>query len=334
MNLTEKFEKELYKFKEWIIDNYTPFSITNNQQTCFENIDMSNYIEPPRNKLEVYVKMIMKDYKIISKETGNQIENYKTIVINFKNAKITKKNEKKESKKTKIIKNAINVTIIPTIDKTIDSSDFYWHDTLEDINTEQLINIFGEPDYVYSENRDSKDIWEWKITIGNNKYCIYDWRSDFLHDTEKHTRENMNNIIWNLGGESKKRILNDIKILIKYINTNQNINVDNTEQDWGSRPPRDRCLAAEGIPSEQQIYLEENTEHVIEECTEETDACYLDINSFDTHEDEDILTDNYLIENSDEIDIELDFADNNNKLANLSLVNIDFSLDEIEFDDN
>lgn len=322
MNLTEKFEKELYKFKEWIVENYTPFSIVNNEQTEFQKIDMSNYIEPPRNKLEVYVKMIMKDYKIISKQTGNQIENYKTIVINFKNAKITKKNEKKESKKT--IKNSINGNISPIVDKTIDSSDFYWHDILDDITTEQLINVFGEPEYVYTKQRerDSKDIWEWKITIGNNKYCIYDWRSDFLHETEKHTRENMKRVIWNLGGESKKRILADIKMLIRYINTEIKT-TDCSEQEWGVQ-------STESAKQQLQKNTEEKPEEDIieEESTEQTDDYCLDVNSL---EDEDILTENYLIENSDEIENEIDLK---LKLTDLPVLNHNFSLDEIEFDDN
>ena len=314
--LTEKFEKELYKFMVWADNNYSLASEDNKPQDIdnkmlFKNLDMSNYVEPPRNKLEIFVKMIMKNYKIVSKETNNTIENYKTLVINFKNDKTTKKIQKKESKNEK------NTNKIPIIDKTIDSSDFYWHETLDypKIHTQQLIEIFGEPDYLYNKDSDSKNIWEWKISIGNNKYCIYDWRSEFFDDIEKHTYENMNNIIWNLEGESKKKIVADLKILMKFINKNSTkINFETEIQS--------------------KIQTENTNDKHLEEIENLEETEEIELDNINIENEQEYSTEDYLNE-TEEIDETHEIIENinnqTNKLINLSLSNL--SLDEIEFDD-
>lgn len=213
---TEKFQKELCKFINWADEKYIIFDKENNK-ISWSKIDDINYEEPPRNKLDMYIKELMKNYKIKTFQEENTIENYKTIIINFKNDKHEKKMDKNKKKQQKL--NKENNTIISISD--FDSSDFYWHDTLDNISSEQLINVLGDPEYTYNES--SFHIWEWKITIKKNKYSIYDWKSQNLYDIDKHTKDNLKNIIWHISGENKKKSINDIKTLLKYINTNSKI---------------------------------------------------------------------------------------------------------------
>lgn len=220
---TEKFQKELNKFNKWAKKNYTILDKDNekNIEVEWENISIPEYQEPPRNKLELYIKETIKLYKIKSNDTNNEIENYKTIVLNFKNEKSTKKRIKTDKKEKTEIKNKDKELKHPTLDSNIDSTDFYWHDNL-DVKTTDLIQTFGEPEYTWNEESDH--IWEWKIILNDKKYSIYDLETEFLKNKLEHTFENMQNVKWNIAGELKKKSIRDIKNINKYIeNTNKKL---------------------------------------------------------------------------------------------------------------
>lgn len=333
MIFTEKFEKELTKFINWAIENYTVLD-DNNNVINWKSIIVSEYKEPPRNKLEMYIKEIMKNYVIKSKQTDNKIENYKTIIINFKNEKKIKKglkNKKIDNKNNKI----------PILDKSIDTSDFHWHCQL-DVTTTQLLNAFGKPEYTY--NTLSKHIWEWKIIIKDKKYSIYDWRSEFLDDEKKHNFEiiDKNKIIWHLCGEKEKKSVVDIKNLLKYIENAKNKYFDNEENDDIMKKNINENTVEDDAEDdiediEDNIENEDNVEDVIEiqedikkdqnnmneiiDFTDDTES--LDMEKLNDEDEEYETDDIYLSDNENDEDI----------ITKIDKKNIQFDLENITLED-
>ncbi len=334
---SEKFEKEFNKFKKWASEKYIVlYKSDDEKQIDWDDISIPDYTEPPRNKLELYVKQTMNIYKIKSKETNNEIENYKTIILNFKNEKTIKKRVKTDKKDTKQEKDIKK----PICDTKIDSTNFHWHDEFTS-KTCELIAAFGEPEY--SWNDDSKHIWEWKLIINDKKYSICDLGSEFLKNQHEHTVENMCNVKWNISGESKKKSIRDIKSLYKYISVHST-NVKQKENTMDKQKKLKKQIKQNRKPKhskEENINKTQNEdENVICDQLNTEDTVYIDNKNLDDfeNENENFQTDDiaYEIEETEEIFSDSNEEDIDEIVSEISKCKMGIkhiNLDDINFDD-
>lgn len=213
--LTEKFEKELVKCFKWLNESgYVVKDVVDGAEVGWQMSLLVQFIEPGRNKLECYIKEIIKNY--IIEFGGKTIDDYKLIVKEFKESKASKISNKKsddklkekkvekskkeknteitkteKSKKTKKLENKIEEIVI---NMNLCTSDTYYLDTLV-YTTQQLVNILGDPEKTGNES--TKHQFEWKFMIRNNVYTIYDWKNE---DGEF---SNFEDAEWFLGGNSE-----------------------------------------------------------------------------------------------------------------------------------
>jgi hypothetical protein len=178
--LSEKCGKEIASFKKWLK--------VNNYEFDDSNID---FVEPKRNKLEMYIKAILKNGNILN--NGNEIGDAKLLVKDYKN-------------KTKKVKKVEKKGEIVYLGNILDEM-YYICDI--DFNTDYLETYFGcKAKEVKKENQR----YEWCFEYKGNKYMIYDWcYEDGSFEDYKDTE-------WHLGGiynEYKDEILE--KLLDKIV---------------------------------------------------------------------------------------------------------------------
>lgn len=92
--MTEKFEKELNKFFEWAKNKNIVVKNKSGEQIEWKK-DMIEFVEPSRNKMETFVKMVIAEYTVID-ENGNLMDDNKIIVVKYKLEKPKKKYNKKK----------------------------------------------------------------------------------------------------------------------------------------------------------------------------------------------------------------------------------------------
>lgn len=276
MNFSEKFIKELNKFKHWIInENFIIKNINENEtEININDIDMSDFKEPGRNKLECYIKELVKDYILYK---GSEIyDDYRQISIEFKNYK-----PKKQTKETKNTKNNVkNVNATVSIDKLVtvnkDSNNknnnklkVMFVDKLS-ISKSNLIKLFGMP--IVKETGQSKKMSEWCLKINERDY--------FICNGDEENNFNINSLKY-----KKKDIKNDIeqlKLYIDYKSKNETVNeIPNTE------------IKIEKIE-------ELNTINEINEINDETEEELNTINEIKVEKTEELNTINEIIDETEE----------------------------------
>lgn len=229
--LTKNFEKELFKFFDWVNDYYV---VENDLTDIMEwNKDLlSEFEETPRKKLDGFLKHVFKIYIIKNKETNDVIDSYIEMINQFKNHKETDKENgndqtvkrTRSKKQTSKIKNNDNNDNSDNESNTNDDLSNYKFD-LDDLNnieeesdvhdiiidnqlsttgtwwldnliykTEHLIKALGEPWFTGSDN--DKHRYEWKFKYKKNIYTIYDWRFQAEDFTD------LNDCEWFLGGNN------------------------------------------------------------------------------------------------------------------------------------
>lgn len=199
---SETFVNDLEKFKIWLDENeYYLNDIVTGEKVIFEK-NMIGFNEPSRNKLECYVKELIKYYSLVKED--EEVDDIKSMIKNFrqnkpkkvknniktkkeKNIKITKEKETKQDEKLEIenIKNEKDeietilkknkVDII--VKDSLDTEDVCYIDTLE-FCTADLEKVFGKPLKNGGEN--DKHQYEWKILVVMESkeiiYSIYNWK--------------------------------------------------------------------------------------------------------------------------------------------------------------
>ena len=227
--LSDKFKKELEKFFEWV--SVSGYVISDYDEVECEWSDelLSEFEEPSRNKLEMYIKGLFYKYVII--QGSEEITDAKLLTKEFKEApKVTKakkeKVEVKKAKKEKVeVKKAkkekveeeekpkkakkekveeLERQVEVVVDPKLDTSKTYYMDTI-DYTTDELKSVFGEP----MKTGDESDEWcfEWKLSVrekgkDDEIYTIYDWE-----DCEG----------WHIGG-----VVENIETIKQWINLNKN----------------------------------------------------------------------------------------------------------------
>jgi hypothetical protein len=226
--LTEKFNKEMEKFFEWASkNNYIIRDI--DDEECEWSIELlSEFKEPSRNKLEMYIKSLFDKYTIMT--DNNEINDAKLLSKEFKEFKPVKKSKKEEAltkkekvvkeKKEKVVKEKKEKVVKEKkeelvkekkeeeddikLDMSLDTSDTFYLDTLG-YSSLELTSVFGKPKQ--TGKKDEEHVYEWKLEVNDNVYTIYDWENE----------ENFENTKWHLGGINESK--NNIKALYKYIDS-------------------------------------------------------------------------------------------------------------------
>jgi len=159
--LSAKFEKELTSFIAWLPSTeYNVSDVANGSKVDWKDVVLSSFQEPGRNKLETFIKELMKVYFL--HENGVEITDVKLIAKQFREApkeskKVPKESKKvpketkkapKESKKEKVTEN--------TLDK---SEECFMRALL--YCSKKLAKCFGN-------NMDD----EWKLMIGSKGFSI------------------------------------------------------------------------------------------------------------------------------------------------------------------
>jgi hypothetical protein len=183
---SEKFVKEMEKFFAWSNEQgYTIFVAKTNKQVEWKMNLLTSFEEPGRNKLEGYLRDLMKTY-VIRKDSDEQ-DDYKVLAKEFKENK--PKRKRSDSATTSATEDVV------LVDKNLDTSETYYLYTL-DFTTEQLQAQMGKA--VKTGNKDASHRWEWKIKIGDNVYSVYDWKNeagefDDYQEAEWHVAGNKSN---------------------------------------------------------------------------------------------------------------------------------------------
>ena len=186
---SEKFVDDLVKFGMWLDENeYYLNDIVTGENIKLE-INLMNFKEPSRNKLECYVKELLKYYSLV--KYNEEIDDIKSMIKDFRQNKpkktIKKKNEIKKKEKDIVVKEDIVIKDIDVkedivikdiinLDTDRDTENACNIDTLE-FSTKDLEKIFGKP--LKNGKEHDKHQYEWKILVVTEKeeviYSIYNW---------------------------------------------------------------------------------------------------------------------------------------------------------------
>lgn len=191
-NFSETFASDLEKFKVWLSDNeYCLNDIVTGERIILEN-NMIGFNEPSRNKLECYVKELVKYYSLVKEE--EEVDDIKSMIKNFRQNKPKKVKNNIKTKKEKDMKTKNENEIIQDekveietklkenkvdiiVKDSLDTEDVCYIDTLE-FCTADLEKVFGKPLKNGGEN--DKHQYEWKILLVMENeeiiYSIYNWK--------------------------------------------------------------------------------------------------------------------------------------------------------------
>ena len=164
---SEKFAKEMEKFFSWAQEQgYVIQSAKTGTEKKWKLDLLKSFEEPGRNKLEAFLRELMKTYVI--RKDDEDVDDYKVMVKEFKDTK-------PKRKRTESTSSAGSTNDVCVVDSKLDTSGTYYLDTL-DFTTEQLEMRMGKP--VKTGGKDASFRWEWKVSIGDNVYSIYDWKNE------------------------------------------------------------------------------------------------------------------------------------------------------------
>ena len=239
LNLSTKFEKELSKFIAWVEKtDYKVSDIVDESKVEWKNVNIGNFEEPGRNKLETYIKELMKVY-FVSKN-GEEVNDIKLMTKEFreykpkrsidtesegekKKKKITKnENPKKsiENQKKTIAKPKKNIEEVKVVvSESFDTNGTWYLETLSE-STQDLVGIFGNP--IKNSKKDDYE-YEWKIMVGEKIFSIYNWLN---YDNEFYEFQDNE---WYLAGIEEKS--NEEKYLMNYIKQKGNLDIKQNDQE-------------------------------------------------------------------------------------------------------
>ena len=202
IELSTKFKSDLIKFFEWVeVANYTIKEKGVDQEWSL-NLN-KEFIEPARNKLAVFIELLMKKYNIYLDDS--EIIDAKQFVKNFKDYKPLKKERKMSPKspRKKSVPKAKKCNI--NIDLSLDTSTNGMLCPLKQ-STEELEKVFGCKAN-FTGGKDSR--YEWKFTMNNEIYSVYDWGYvDNTFDDYQKTE-------WFLGGDNES--IENIKMIRDFL---------------------------------------------------------------------------------------------------------------------
>lgn len=214
--LTDKFAKEVEKFFVWASVGYSVQDISGDTKVWSLSL-LKSFDEPARNKLETFIKELMKKYTI---SMGDEIvEDFKLFAKAYKEAPKVKKETKakltKEPKKV-VQKGHVNDKMKTepkktdiVVDANLDTSDTWHLETLE-FDTRQLVKAFGTP-LKNGGNEGDEHKYEWKLKVLGTEgvYTIY----DFINEDGSY--DDFDEAEWYLGGDNENK--ENIQKIIKYI---------------------------------------------------------------------------------------------------------------------
>ena len=228
LNLSTKFEKELSKFIAWVEKtDYKVGDIVDGSKIEWKNANIGNFEEPGRNKLETYIKELMKVY-FVSK-SGEEINDIKLMTKEFREYKPKrsidtesegekkKKTTKNEKTITKPKKNIEDVKVV--VSESFDTNATWYLRTLSE-STQDLVNIFGNP--IKNSKKDDYE-YEWKIMVGEKIFSIYNWLN---YDNEFYEFQDNE---WYLAGIEEKST--EEKYLRNYIKQKGNLDIKQNEPE-------------------------------------------------------------------------------------------------------
>jgi hypothetical protein len=301
MNLSTKFEKELAKFIAWVEKtDYKISDIVDGSNLEWKNVVLVNFEEPGRNKLETFIKELMKVY-FVSKGS-DEINDIKMMTKEFREykpkpkrerfdtesegeqKKVKKVNDQKKHKtESKNIKSKKNFDVV--VNESFDTNDTWYLDTLSQ-STEELVAIFGEP--IKNDNPDDYQ-YEWKIMVGGKVFSIYNWLNYYNEFYDFEDNE------WYLAGFVEKS--DEEKFLMNYIKTKPLVKVGNLDE---MLPFQTKEKQPELFGSEEEQEEQEEQEQELDETVSE------------------------LKETTHELDIELDFIEDDDLEINIDDIDFDF----------
>jgi hypothetical protein len=338
--ISEKFLKEYNRFIDWFpFTEYKLFD-KNGNQVELKKVDISGYEEPSRNKLETYIKYVMKNYLLTKND--EEITDIKLLAKKFreykpkrsrsksssddldKNVKNKKqknqkdekqKNQKDEKKEDVKPENSEKFVVIVRDDKYNSYTSFGSSNrslcslVKDDFNTSDTFYIDTLPYWTKQLRRcfgnpmeyDNEDFkYEWKIMVGSKIFSIYNW----LNDENKF--DDLEEYEWYLAGNSINT--SEQKFLMEFIN---NINSHIDENESYKQDEDDEEL-------EENVEVEDKEECSLEDNVEDKEECILEENV----EVEDMLENVEVDDRESMIDIELDLIDDED---------LEINIDDIEF---
>jgi hypothetical protein len=170
LEISEKFEKELVTFMLWLSDSDYKISKSKDSEELEWSIDLlGNFKEPGRNKLECYIKELMKEY-FISYE-NEEINDIKSITKNFREnkSKIYKQVKSKKRQNSSSVKSESSFVPIKKENVKKNNKNVFGLD----ITTEMLVEVLGMPNYY--KNSHIKYRWDIKCDKTEKSFVIYNW---------------------------------------------------------------------------------------------------------------------------------------------------------------
>lgn len=288
LKFSERFANDLEKFVVWMSSNNCIIADVVTGEPIEWNENLVEFEEPGRNKLECYVKELMKNYSLMV--NNEEVDDIKTMIRNFRENKPKKNNNKKENTKSEIkqIKKIESVITEEEIKKEIkqivvnsdiNTEDVYYIDTLE-FSTEELVNIFGDP--LSNGTLTTKHQYEWKIKVITEEevriYSIYNWM-----DKNKNFKDYLDNE-WHLGTEKecpenpKNGCECQIKKIIEYLNLQKSTKAHVAGQARGEISDKQDNMQVEAQCEQEK---KENQENIIKELfnLSDDDNSIIDIDS-------------------------------------------------------
>jgi hypothetical protein len=303
--LTDKFAKEVEKFFVWASVGYSVQDINGDAKVWSLSL-LKSFDEPARNKLETFIKELMKKYTI---SMGDEIvEDFKLFAKAYKEApkvkketktKLTKQDKKEpkkivqkgnvdEEKKTEPKKTDI------VVDANLDTSDTWHLETLE-FDTRQLIKAFGTPLKNGGKNggkEGDEHKYEWKLKVLGTEgvYTIY----DFINEDGSY--DDFDEAEWYLGGDNENT--ENIQKIIKYI-----INCEGKKPEVVKKEVKEPVTVKKEVKEPESVKKVKETETLKDLFGDEDDNAF----SFNKEKDDNLVFD----QDSDE-DIVLDLNDLDN----------------------
>lgn len=293
--ISEKFLKEYNRFIDWFpFTEYKLFD-KNGNQVELKKVDISGYEETSRNKLETYIKYVMKNYLLTKND--EEITDIKLLAKKFreykpkrsrsksssddldknvknkkqKNQKDEKQKNQKDEKKEDVKPENIEKFVVIVRDDKYNSYTSFGSSNRslcslvkDDFNTSDTFYIDTLPYWTKQLRRcfgnpikyDNEDFkYEWKIMVGSKIFSIYNW----LNDENKF--DDLEECEWYLAGNSintseQKFLMEFINNINSHIDENESYKQDEDDED----EDKEECSLEENVEDKEECILEENVE--------------------------------------------------------------------------
>jgi predicted transcriptional regulator len=316
VGLSAKFEKELSHFITWMPSTeYNLSDVVDGSKVNWNDVVLSSFKEPARNKLESFIKELMKVYFL--NKNGNEITDVKLIAKEFRETpkkeikKESKKQTKKETSKKETSKKETSKkeTSSVIVDNTLNTLEAFFLRALP-YWTEELVKCFGKPIYVVDDEYE----YEWKLMIGSKVFSIH----NLINEDDFEENE------WYLAGfekrsQEEKDLLSYIDNFIKNKPLGTNTKSEKKVQDK-IEDVQDKIEDVQDKIEDVQDKIEDVQDKIEDELDDNIDR---DIEDKIEDELDDNIDRDIDVDIEDKIDIELDLIDDDD---------IDINIDDIDFD--